>query len=86
MDGNTVSPKDSVNPNVNCLDGKRCPKCGSFGPFEVAVLTRVLLYDDGSDHAKDGTIEYDNNSPATCHDCRYEGTFGDFDVHSVRLN
>lgn len=81
MDDNTVRPEDKGNPNVNCLDGKQCPKCGSFGPIEVMVSTRVLLYDDGSDYAQDGAIEYDNESPATCPDCHYEGRFGDFDIH-----
>lgn len=80
MNGNTVRPEDKINPNVNCLDGKCCPKCGSFGPFEVVVLTRVLLFDDGSDYAKDGAIEYDNYSPAKCRDCGFEGKFGDFEA------
>ena len=69
-----------VNPNVNCLDGKRCPKCRSFGPFEVVISMRVLLHDSGSDYAEDSTIEYDDDSPATCCACRYKGKFGMFDV------
>ena len=72
--------EEGVNPNVNCLDGKRCPKCGSYGPFEVVVSMRVLLCDDGSDDAEDGTIEYDDESPAACYSCHYEAKFGDFDV------
>jgi hypothetical protein len=67
-----------ANPNVNCLDGRRCPACGSYGPFEVTVSMRVLLYDDGSDDADDGTIEYDDKSHAVCHDCGREGRLGDF--------
>jgi len=72
--------EEEVNPNVNCLDGKRCPKCGSYGPLEVEVSMRILLYDEGSDDAKDGSIEYDDDAPAMCYACRYEGKFGDFDV------
>jgi hypothetical protein len=56
--------EDNVNPNINCLDGKQCPNCRSFGPFEVEVSMRVLLCDDGTDDATDGTVEYDDDSPA----------------------
>ena len=72
--------KNEVSPNVNCLDGKRCPTCGSYGPFEIVVSMRVLLYDNGSDDAEDGSIEYDDDALAMCHACRYEGKFGNFNV------
>jgi hypothetical protein len=68
-----------VNPNVNCLEGKRCPECGSYGPLEVVVSKRVLLYDNGTDDAEDGTTEYGDDSPAMCCACRHEGKLGDFD-------
>jgi len=83
MDHQANQPRASnneVSPNVNCLDGKRCPKCGSYGPFEVVVSMRVLLYDNGSDDAEDGSIEYDDDALAMCYACRYEGKFGDFNV------
>lgn len=83
MDHQANQPRASeneVSPNVNCLGGKRCPKCGSYGPFEVVVSMRVLLYDSGSDDAEDGSIEYDDNVLAMCHACRYEAKFGDFNV------
>jgi hypothetical protein len=67
-------------PNVNCLEGKRCPKCGSYGPFEVVVSMRVLLCDNGTDDAKDGSVEYDDDSLAMCYACRHEGKFGEFNV------
>ena len=72
--------KESDTTNVNCLAGKRCPKCGSYGPFEVQVLLRVLLYDEGTDDADDSSIEYDGDAAAVCYACRYEGKFGDFAV------
>jgi metal-dependent amidase/aminoacylase/carboxypeptidase family protein len=37
-----------------------------------------MLYDEGPD-AEDGTTEYDDDSPATCHACGHDGKFGDFD-------
>lgn len=72
--------EEEVNGNVNCLEGKRCPKCYSYGPFEIVVSMRVLIHDDGSDDAKDGSIEFDDAAPAMCFACRYEGRFGDFNV------
>jgi hypothetical protein len=67
-----------ANPNVNCLAGKRCRLCGSYGPFEVVVSTRVLLTDDGCGELE-YPIEFDEDSPATCHACRNSGKIGDFD-------
>jgi hypothetical protein len=68
-----------ISPNVNCLEGKRCPHCGSYGPFEVQVSMRVLLGDSGSDSAEDGSIEYGEDARTICTSCRHEGQFGDFD-------
>ena len=72
--------KNEASPNVNCLDGKRCPKCGSYCPFEVVVSMRVLLYDNGSDDAENGSIEYDDSALAMCHACRCEEKFGEFNI------
>lgn len=69
----------AINPNVNCLENKRCPRCSSFGPFEIVATMRVLLYDNGTDHADDGAISYDSNSRTACSNCLHEGQFGDFD-------
>jgi hypothetical protein len=69
----------SINPNVNCLEGKRCPECGSYGPFEIVVSMRIRLYDNGTDNAEDGTTEYGDDAPSTCCACGHEGTFGNFD-------
>ena len=71
--------RSSTIPNVNCLEGKRCPECGSYGPFEVLVSMRVLLRDSGTDDAEDGTIWYDSDAPTKCDSCRHAGKFGDFD-------
>ena len=83
MDGNPDEShvvEEKVNPNVNFLEGKCCPTCGSYGPYEVEVSMRVLLYDDGSGDSEDGNIEYDDDAPAACHACGYEGEFGDFGI------
>jgi len=75
-----VGGESNVNPNVNCLDGRRCPKCSSYGPFEVVVSVRVLLYDNGADDAEDASIEYDDDAVAVCYACRYQGRFGEFNI------
>jgi len=72
------SNTNATNPNVNCLDGKRCPRCGSHGPFEIVVSIRVLLYDDGTDDADDGSVENDDDAPAMCYECRHRGKFVEF--------
>lgn len=69
----------SSSPNVDFLEGKRCPTCGSYGPFEILVSMRVLLYDNGTDKANDGTTEYGDDAPTTCSACQHEAKFGDFD-------
>jgi len=66
--------------NSNCLAGKRCPMCGSYGPLEVQVSMRVLLYDEGTEDADDGSVEYDDHADTTCYACRYEGKLRDFDI------
>ncbi len=76
-----VGSNEELEPaNVNCLAGKRCPKCSSFGPLEVQVSMRVLLFDEGTDDAEDGSVEFDDGSAAMCYACRYEGNLRDFDV------
>jgi len=72
--------EETVSPNVNFLENKRCPACGSYGPFEVVASVRVLIYDNGTDDAEDGSVEYDDDSPAMCCLCRREGKFGDFGI------
>ena len=75
---------DGTEPNTNCLEGQRCPKCGSWGPFEVLVSVRVLLFDNGAHDAEDGSIEYDGHSPARCQACGHRGKFRAFDAQRGR--
>lgn len=62
------------NPNTNILEGMSCPKCGSYGPFEIAVLVTARVSDDESaippqDH------DWDDASPMKClePDCEFTG-------------
>jgi hypothetical protein len=76
--------KKSKNPNDNCLAGKRCPKCGSYGPFEVVATNWVSVHDEGTDVPIDkckGDTEYDDDSAAECpaEGCDFSGTWKDLD-------
>ena len=71
--------KLAESPNVNCLEGRRCPQCSSLGPFEVSISTWALLYDDGTDYAEHASIEFDEESLAKCPCCGYSGKLGDLD-------
>ena len=57
-------------PNTNCLEGFKCPKCNSEGPFRIEVSTVMTVTDngtegDGADH------EWDENSYCECPKCDY---------------
>jgi hypothetical protein len=68
--------------NVNCLEGKRCPKCGNEDSFMVLCLVWRTVHDDGTDEPDNmhGNTEYDEDSPAICTECKFEGNWGEFDV------
>ncbi|SNS00143.1 hypothetical protein SAMN04488503_2278 [Humidesulfovibrio mexicanus] len=62
--------------NSNCLEGFRCPECGSYEPFDIEVKTTVTVYDNGSgdmEHA-----EWDDDSQCTCVECGHMGIVGAF--------
>lgn len=65
-------------PNENCLLGKRCPSCGSEGPFKFEVTAWATVSDDGTDEFED--IEWDEDSGcARCLKCYHFATIGEFD-------
>jgi len=76
---NTSGSLENRNPNENCLAGKRCQNCGSYGPFEIVVLTKCVLFDSGTNDSNDGSVEFDEGSPAKCCLCNYTSNWGDFD-------
>ena len=58
--------------NHNCLEGIKCPICGSEGPFIIEVRTQVMMYDDGSeDYNSD--IHWDGDSYMRCDECDEDG-------------
>jgi DNA-directed RNA polymerase subunit RPC12/RpoP len=54
--------------NTNCLEGFRCPNCGSEAPFRIEVSTVVTFTDDGStDTGAD--LEWQHDSYCECPAC-----------------
>ena len=44
--------------NNNCLDGMRCPKCRSMGPYKIVATALFELFDEGSEGVQ-GDITWD---------------------------
>jgi hypothetical protein len=57
--------------NTNCLDGMKCPKCGSEGPFKIAGTALFTVSDEGTEEY--GDVEWDNNSYCHCPECDLDG-------------
>lgn len=64
------------NPNVNCLAGFRCPKCGSYGPFQIAATCWVDVTDAGTGDPTE--FEWDEDSPCVCSECKHSSNVGGF--------
>ena len=64
--------------NENNLAGLRCPKCGSYGPFGIAITAwAVSVTDDGFTDVED--VEWDRDSIIRCETCNEVATVADFD-------
>jgi hypothetical protein len=68
---------DEPNTNENCLDGMRCPKCGSLGPYLIDSDSTFEVEDMGTDTF--GGVEWDEHSPCECKECEFRGLVGDFE-------
>lgn len=68
--------------NTNVLEGMRCPKCASDGPFGISVtITGVVLMTDngyGFDDFEPWGTEWDDSSNCDCPNCGREGKVRDF--------
>ena len=60
--------------NTNCLENRRCPKCGQDEHFQVVATSVFDILDDGTDDHQD--VEYDEQSEAYCPGCNWAGTWG----------
>ena len=68
-------------PNTNCLEGMRCPKCGSEGPFDIEASAVFRVYDSGTDEFFD--VSWEKTSPCVCIDCGHEALVCDFSEPSA---
>ncbi len=56
-----------TNPNENCLEGMRCPKCQSYGPFTIHGDALFEVHDDGSDEFEE--LSWEDNAVCKCKSC-----------------
>lgn len=64
--------------NTNCLDGIKCPECGSEEPFNISAKAIFTVYDDGTDSY--GGVEWDDNSAIECLECGHRGKIKEFKI------
>ena len=69
--------------NNNCLEGIKCPKCGSEGPFIVEVRVQVLMHDEGSEDCNSDN-HWDGNSYMRCYMCDADGLAKDFNTTTTQ--
>lgn len=70
--------------NTNCLEGMKCPECGSEGPFEIAASARFEVSDEGTGDYQD--VEWDRHSVCVCKECGYSGQVFNFEEVSEMSN
>ena len=64
--------------NTNCLEGMKCPECGSLEPFDIRVTVTMEVSDLGTDDYND--VEWENGSQCCCRMCGFDGVVSDFKV------
>jgi len=62
--------------NENCLEGMRCPECGSYEPFTIHVEAEALMYDNG--YKDVCNLEWDDDSYCRCKACGFTGVVMNF--------
>lgn len=71
-----------VKGNSNCLEGMRCPKCCSYGPFSIESVCMVLMTDDGDEDVTG--IEWHDQSRCSCANCDHAGEVKDFKTRNSK--
>lgn len=65
-----------TNENTNCLQGMKCPECGSLEPFDIVATTVVSMWDEGSEDAKG--FEWGDTNYCTCTSCEHHALVSEF--------
>jgi ribosomal protein L37E len=63
-------------PNDNCLEGMKCPRCGSEEPFNISAKACFKVFDDGTDSF--GAVDWDDDSVCECVNCNLRGFVCEF--------
>ena len=65
---------------TNFLD-MRCPNCGDEDSLDIAATVWIRVCEDGTDSyaARDGSHDYEPDSPAACGVCGHFGTIRQFE-------
>ena len=64
--------------NTNCLDGMKCPSCGSLEPFEIHANATFEVFDSGTEDYY--AVAWGSDSVCLCNRCGLEGTVADFQL------
>lgn len=65
--------------NTNCLQGMKCPKCASPGPFSLSTMCTMTWSDDGTED-DGGNMDFNPEGMGQCHECDYVGDLKEFDA------
>ena len=68
--------------NENCLEGLKCPKCRSLGPFNIGAFHVTTIYDDGTEEIEG--VDFNNESYCECAACGFSGKAPAFKTESFR--
>lgn len=55
--------------NTNCLEGMKCPKCGSLEPFEISARATFEVFDSGTEDYYE--VAWENDSDCLCMECSF---------------
>jgi len=63
--------------NENCLEGMKCPNCGSLGPYKIVSSCWAVWTDEGT---RDYTeFEFGDEDACICLNCEYNATVNCFE-------
>lgn len=66
--------------NTNCLKDFKCPKCGSFEPFDIVIDTVITIWDAGELSDTPYGCCWTDESKCTCPNCGFHSTVAAFQI------